>query len=172
MGLGGLEPPTSRLSGVRSNHLSYRPEPLHGEVGGARRIRTDDPLRAKQVLSQLSYSPLCQSNLPATRRARYEPPESNPADGLTCILRGCGAGARLPRKVSRCSLQVLSTRGPGIMRSSETPKVGFVASRYSVHEAINYPSPKGSGYRDCTLKGGDPAAGSPTATLLRLHPSR
>ena len=26
--------------------------------------------------------------------------------------------------------------------------------------------------RDRTLKGGDPAAGSPTATLLRLHPSR
>ena len=25
---------------------------------------------------------------------------------------------------------------------------------------------------DCSLKGGDPAAGSPTATLLRLHPSR
>ena len=26
MGRGGLEPPTSRLSGVRSNHLSYRPQ--------------------------------------------------------------------------------------------------------------------------------------------------
>ena len=26
MGRGGLEPPTSRLSGVRSNHLSYRPK--------------------------------------------------------------------------------------------------------------------------------------------------
>ena len=25
MGLRGLEPPTSRLSGVRSNHLSYKP---------------------------------------------------------------------------------------------------------------------------------------------------
>ena len=28
VGRGGLEPPTSRLSGVRSNHLSYRPLPL------------------------------------------------------------------------------------------------------------------------------------------------
>ena len=27
VGRGGLEPPTSRLSGVRSNHLSYRPSP-------------------------------------------------------------------------------------------------------------------------------------------------
>ena len=26
VGRGGLEPPTSRLSGVRSNHLSYRPQ--------------------------------------------------------------------------------------------------------------------------------------------------
>ena len=48
VGRGGLEPPTSRLSGVRSNHLSYRP------IGGAYRDRTDDPLLAKQVLSQLS----------------------------------------------------------------------------------------------------------------------
>lgn len=27
-------------------------------------------------------------------------------------------------------------------------------------------------YQSVSLKGGDPAAGSPTATLLRLHPSR
>jgi len=26
--------------------------------------------------------------------------------------------------------------------------------------------------QSASLKGGDPAAGSPTATLLRLHPSR
>ena len=28
VGLSGLEPPTSRLSGVRSNHLSYKPSGL------------------------------------------------------------------------------------------------------------------------------------------------
>jgi hypothetical protein len=28
VGLGGLEPPTSPLSGARSNHLSYRPGQL------------------------------------------------------------------------------------------------------------------------------------------------
>ena len=68
VGLGGLEPPTSPLSGVRSNHLSYRPE-----------------------LKLLSDQVIC-----------------------------CG-----------CSRREL----------------------------------------DALLKGGDPAAGSPTATLLRLHPS-
>ncbi len=30
VGLGGLEPPTSRLSGVRSNQLSYRPTSRRG----------------------------------------------------------------------------------------------------------------------------------------------
>src|SRR5690606_24227042 len=56
VGLGGLEPPASPLSGVRSNHLSYRPN-VSLPDGGASRDRTDDPLLAKQVLSQLSYGP-------------------------------------------------------------------------------------------------------------------
>ena len=57
VGRGGVEPPTSRLSGVRSNHLSYRPKSVGQQTlvpGGAYRDRTDDPLLAKQVLSQLS----------------------------------------------------------------------------------------------------------------------
>ncbi len=55
VGLGGLEPPASPLSGVRSNHLSYRPISVAlAGFGGACRDRTDDPLLAKQVLSQLS----------------------------------------------------------------------------------------------------------------------
>ena len=63
VGSSGLEPPTSRLSGVRSNLLSYEPIPYSpalpspSRVGGDERIRTDDPLLAKQVLYQLSYTP-------------------------------------------------------------------------------------------------------------------
>ena len=57
MGSSGLEPPTSRLSGVRSNHLSYEPIYLSKISGGDERDRTDDTLLAKQVLSQLSYTP-------------------------------------------------------------------------------------------------------------------
>ena len=32
VGLSGLEPPTSRLSGVRSNQLSYRPSAVDNDV--------------------------------------------------------------------------------------------------------------------------------------------
>ena len=65
VGSSGLGPPTSRLSGVRSNRLSYEPilfraPPLHFFSGGGKRIRTDDPLLAKQVLYQLSYTPVVQ----------------------------------------------------------------------------------------------------------------
>ena len=75
VGTSGLEPPTSRLSGVRSNHLSYAPiqwpsvlsslplcsrSPFFRKTsGGDEEVRTPDPLRAKQVLSQLSYTPIC-----------------------------------------------------------------------------------------------------------------
>ena len=66
VGLGGLEPPTSSLSGMRSSQLSYRPSKhrwtahaIHlAATGGAGRDRTGDLLNANQALSQLSYSPL------------------------------------------------------------------------------------------------------------------
>ena len=66
VGLRGLEPPTSRLSGVRSNHLSYKPMLVSASgrrfrlptpCGGDEEDRTPDPLLARQVLSQLSYTP-------------------------------------------------------------------------------------------------------------------
>ena len=65
MGLSGLEPPTSRLSGVRSNRLSYKPKSFFILLSfdafasnGDGEIRTHDPLLARQVLSQLSYTPI------------------------------------------------------------------------------------------------------------------
>ena len=58
VGSSGLEPPTSRLSGVCSNLLSYKPVINRRSGGGDKRIRTVDPLLAKQVLYQLSYTPI------------------------------------------------------------------------------------------------------------------
>ena len=61
VGPDGLEPSTPRLSSACSNQLSYEPignwQVLRPYLGGAGRVRTDDPLLAKQVLYQLSYDP-------------------------------------------------------------------------------------------------------------------
>ena len=63
VGLTGLEPVTPRLSSACSNQLSYEPREngryrVRGpSLGGADRVRTGDPLLAKQMLYQLSYDP-------------------------------------------------------------------------------------------------------------------
>ena len=63
MGSNRFELSTSRLSGARSNQLSYEPVkevswlPVPFGAGGDKGARTPDPLLAKQVLSQLSYTP-------------------------------------------------------------------------------------------------------------------
>ena len=82
VGSNGLEPSTSRLSGVRSNHLSYEPMYVAGSLhrptclrqlafrlaaGGDEQNRTVDPLLARQVLSQLSYAPISTGLLPFGR---------------------------------------------------------------------------------------------------------
>ena len=58
VGLTRLELVTSRLSGVRSNQLSYKPILKSSDFSGDEEIRTLDPLLARQVLSQLSYTPM------------------------------------------------------------------------------------------------------------------
>ena len=70
MGLNGLGPSTSRLSGGCSNQLSYKPLLLslfRPTFGGDEGVRTPDPLLAGQVLSQLSYTPVRDFSLRAFR---------------------------------------------------------------------------------------------------------
>ena len=53
VGLGGLEPPASPLSGVRSNHLSYRPmkdEPQNPRAKLPGPVRRDRRPRSKRLL--------------------------------------------------------------------------------------------------------------------------
>ena len=57
VGRGGLEPPTSRLSGVRSNHLSYRPNSVQG-----RRIkRTLDRAHSRHCFAAMAFCDLKRS---------------------------------------------------------------------------------------------------------------
>ena len=59
-----------------------------------------------------------------------------------------------------------------------TSRLSGVRSNHLSYKPINMVLPPDTnkkryvdGYTAFSLKGGDPAAGSPTATLLRLHPS-
>lgn len=113
VGLGGLEPPASPLSGVRSNHLSYRPKS-----------------RARLVWWSLSGS---------NRR----PP-------------ACKAGAlpaELKPHMKRDAPAVSPWALPGTLNA------GHLCGRLT------------GNFLSLVSKGGDPAAPSDTATLLRLHPS-
>ena len=114
VGLTGVEPVTSSLSGTRSNQLSYKP----GWSGGGSRSRTGDLLLAKQPLHQLSYAPAGQER------------------------RGPGGG-----EAERCLGREMGR--PGRTASTSDAPAG----------------------RPAPQKGGDPTAGSPTVTLLRLHPN-
>jgi hypothetical protein len=49
VGLGGLEPPTSRLSGVRSNQLSYRPTPRSVAEDDVEPAEADSPPRPSRA---------------------------------------------------------------------------------------------------------------------------
>ena len=108
VGLTGVEPVTSSLSGTRSNQLSYKPR--------LRWWRQPDSNRRH---------PACKAGaLPA------EP----------CPLGGDAAGISAGREAEH------------IRRGSRTLQL----------RDLSVPAPQ---------KGGDPTAGSPTVTLLRLHPN-
>ena len=66
MGLGGFEPPTSPLSGVRSNQLSYRPgvpdmPAWLGRATDTRPIRSQQPCSFDQVTCAGTHAAACNA---------------------------------------------------------------------------------------------------------------
>ena len=107
MGLSGLEPPTSRLSGVRSNQLSYKPILKSYDSSGDEEIRTLDPLLARQVLSQLSYIPIWSGVHLLSHIV------SNAVPSAACVLTvvfGMGTGVSHKRIATRKVEYLMSTR--------------------------------------------------------------
>ena len=150
-----------------------------GNLGGAGRNRTDDLLLAKQALSQLSYGPH-QNWWWARVDLNYRPHAYQ-----ACALTNWATGPHISEPWS-CQWGRYENR-PCCQRSPCT--------EYEINQVLSNKCPfefNLKGYEDgvraaqlgswckdrrtncsaISLKGGDPAAGSPTATLLRLHPSR
>ena len=77
--------------------------------GGGERVRTDDPLLAKQVLSQLSYTPTQAGTAkpptpgPPLTRAH---PQSRPSGAPPCLVGQGGFEPPTPRLSSVCSNQL------------------------------------------------------------------
>ncbi len=63
VGLGGLEPPTSPLSGVRSNHLSYRPVFVDDSICCAGLSSGDRSMALGILIKQWLWTLKCSSDL-------------------------------------------------------------------------------------------------------------
>ena len=158
MGQGGLEPPTPRLSSVCSNQLSYWPpsQALAPNTPGH-----DGPGPA-------GTSSRHGRRMRGRRRSRWNAP---PGSGARRMRSPVGA---LRASQRRCAMGYRDR--PGTPRPPSgghdlTTPVGDVCSLVRSRSSREASQMAGPSPRSRSLKGGDPAAGSPTATLLRLHPS-
>ena len=83
VGSSGLEPPTSRLSGVRSNHLSYEPSspPAPGTLKIKQRVSGPLTLEVLRFLSSLLRKEVIQPHLPIRLPCYDFTPIANPTFG-------------------------------------------------------------------------------------------
>ena len=84
VGVTGVGPVTSSLSGTRSNQLSYTPG-----IGGGNRDRTGDFRLAKPALCQLSYAPVARA-APAPARGGHGPASTRRGGRRSCVQGGLG----------------------------------------------------------------------------------
>ena len=155
VGLGGLEPPTLPLSGVRSNHLSYRPIPICRDIGLPGRVST----RRVRYMPGLASRRCRRRAFPGPQKARARDP------GLSSWCRSrwwsqSGSNRRPPACKAGALPAELRPRRDGTRNppgGSRSLNAGHLCGRLAMRCHVS--------------KGGDPAAPSDTATLLRLHPS-
>ena len=123
------------------------------DAGGASRDRTGDLLVANQTLSQLSYGPLPEATTPL-ERPRTHAPE----------MVGLGGVEPPTSPLSGVRSNQLSYRPGGQRRVVQ-------GGHQRISEQVTCDGDSQRRLRRGLFKGGDPAARSRTATLLRLHPS-
>ena len=140
------------------------------EDGGATRDRTADLLNANQALSQLSYSPNNSIDELATNK-------------LACQFyfnRGGSRGSIIHYATTLSTKSKMKLVGLGGFEPPTSPLSGVRSNQlsYRPSESSNIsllPNNLCGRFQkqviNTVFKGGDPAPGSPRATLLRLHPS-
>ncbi len=127
-------------------------------IFGADRDRTDDLLLAKQALSQLSYSPLVLTMLVGP--GGIEPPTSR----LSSVRSDQLSYEPMLIKVMQAITSAFSYFMLNVRVANLKQTILFIVSLFLMID-LYLPS------EEEKYKGGDPAAPSGTATLLRLHPN-
>ena len=160
VGQGGLEPPTPRLSSVCSNQLSYWPS--SSKLAAETRSGPLQPSRSPQART----NPASSSRRTPDQDTRSAPERLSPSPASPRSGQIRSASSVKSASVgSFALLPTIPSRTERLQAGRHEQAIVYVGTRQSQDSE---PSP----HRQASLKGGDPAAGSPTATLLRLHPSR
>ena len=153
VGLDGLEPSTSRLSGVRSNQ-NWAIGPLSEDRGQKTEDRSSLPILQLSQSSDLCHVPFLKIIL------RIFPAS---VTWLLLSVFWCTDLSKLNSKITSADLGMSEFRGQkSEVRIKENHLMWFHYSVFCLLSTAFWFHP---------FKGGDPAAGSPTATLLRLHPN-
>ncbi len=171
VGQGGLEPPTPRLSSVCSNQLSYWPQSSPTN----RKDPTKGPLQAGSTPK--AGAPRPGSSQPVNTCISSQIPEPGYAVSAQASSRSPPASPSHPAQRHDVFLQSSVVTSQFV--SQPTPHPKHEPNQPGRHEQASYVvgtqqsrQAETHQHHQISLKGGDPAAGSPTATLLRLHPSR